>query len=245
VVDFLCILAKQERRLVYPENAFYVQAKSNKALDPLDKDAIRWISHHMDHPLFLCMCDKAKWILTLYSYSRLWFLLFECPDPKSITLKLDSHHPPNHFELKGRAKSRTAVVHLGPPVLRKSLAELEGDPDSVYPLIEPWIIEDAGNIARRRLGRLAARCVDKWTTNVPPGPERYENYYWRPAPGASKAAEKDLIPMLTALGHHYRDHKLRGKFDAVVGLLKAYRPILQGHALRFADGIDAIDIQGP
>lgn len=246
VVDFLCILAKKEGKFIYPENAFYVQAKSNETLDPLDKDAIRWISHHMDHPLFLCICNKSAGMLTLYSYSRLWLLLFECPNLKSITLKLNSHHPPHHFKLTGQEKSRTAVVHLGPPILRKRLTELEEDPDSVYPLIEPWIIEDAGNIARRRVGRIAARCVHTWRTNIPPGPERYENYYWAKTAGASEAAEENLIPMLTALGHHYRHYKLREKFDAVVGLLKAYRPLLKGeHAIRFADEIDGIDNQGP
>ncbi|NVM57633.1 MAG: hypothetical protein HWN51_05890 [Desulfobacterales bacterium] len=74
VVDFLCVLTKEEQRCVYPESAFYVQVKSTEDDVPFTEDAVRWISDHMDHPLFVCVVDKNANHLKIYSLTvRLFF----------------------------------------------------------------------------------------------------------------------------------------------------------------------------
>jgi hypothetical protein len=99
VLDLLCILARPKGKLVFPESAFFVQVKSSSQDIHLDSDAVRWISLHMDHPLFICVCDKKALTLSIYSTARIWFALFLRTSPKTIVLKLDSDYPPNNYEM--------------------------------------------------------------------------------------------------------------------------------------------------
>jgi hypothetical protein len=67
VADFLCVLTAEEAQYVYPESAFYVQVKSTDDILHFQADAIRWVSDHMDHPLFICVVDKRNNHMKLYS----------------------------------------------------------------------------------------------------------------------------------------------------------------------------------
>ena len=76
VADFLCVLSKQEERLVFPESAFYVQVKSDAVDLILDSDALRWISEYMDHPLLICVVDKKTGRIKMYSCWPIWRVMF-------------------------------------------------------------------------------------------------------------------------------------------------------------------------
>ena len=75
VFDFVCVLAAQEGKNIYPESAFFVQVKSDSGPIDLDADALRWITQHMDQPLMICVISKSESTLTLYSCARLWWPL--------------------------------------------------------------------------------------------------------------------------------------------------------------------------
>ena len=111
VLDLLCILARPKGKLVFPESAFFVQVKSSSQDIHLDSDAVRWISLHMDHPLFICVCDKKALTLSIYSTARIWFALFLRTSPKTIVLKLDSDYPPNNYGLWGRCGLIRLISH--------------------------------------------------------------------------------------------------------------------------------------
>lgn len=241
VVDFLCVLTRTQGRFVYPESAFYVQVKSTKEDQILDADAIRWITHHMDHPLFLCVGDKARSELSFYSLSRIWLALFLRTEPKTITLKLDVDNPPEPFILRDEADGAHFEVKLGPPILSQGLTALEEDPSLAFNVFDSWIRLDAANIARRRLGRLAVRCFWDWQTNVVPAPRYLDRYYHGPGYGATEEA---LVPLLTALGHNYIRFRNRDKLEALRGMLRALEPLLGEDGLKIADGTYGIVEEG-
>lgn len=60
VFDYLCILARNEGKYVFPESAFYVQVKSNTNPLTLKDAAFDWIYEHMEHPLLICVVNKKK-----------------------------------------------------------------------------------------------------------------------------------------------------------------------------------------
>jgi hypothetical protein len=76
IVDFVCVLAKDESRYVFSESAFYVQVKSNKSPIELTSRAAHWLTHYMDHPLFVCVVDKDTSELAIYSASPIWEAIF-------------------------------------------------------------------------------------------------------------------------------------------------------------------------
>lgn len=234
VIDFFCVLIREdERKRLFPEGAFYVQVKSGAAHEiTFDGDSLRWISHHMDHPLFLCFVDKEQQQLSLYSTSRMWPALFNRPNANSITFIPDSHGPSGHMEWSSDTPDRVAAqIHLGPPLLRQSLAELETNHALAHEVLAPWLRADSANIARRRVGRIATRCLEGWQTNQPLGDPSagyaaYTSYFIGPN---YSDAERDLVPMLTALAHNYRHHQMTDKAAALGSYLRTLEPFLDDH----------------
>ena len=236
VLDFVCILASEVGRHVYPESAFFVQVKSNTEPIILDRDAVRWITHHMDQPLLICVADKAATRLTLYSCARIWTALFRCPEgheATEMTLLLEGDPPPTNPEIsedKGGARFR---LHLGDPILSMTLSDLEADPTAAHAVLRPWLQLDVQNIARRRIGRIAASCFATWTTNVPPTSSYENHYFFGPY---FPQAEHELAPVLTALAHNYRHAGDKTKCEALSAFLKTIKEHLDSHGLDFAEG---------
>lgn len=226
VVDFLCVLTRKMGANVYPGSAFFVQVKSSHDDVEFDADAIRWISHHMDHPLFVCVVDKKTTELSLYSLSRVWLALFLRAEPNRVVVKLGSDLPPEQYSLDETNGGADFEVHAGPPIFRKSLADLETDPDAAFDVINRWVLLDADNIARRRLGRVATRSFWAWKPNEPPIEQYLMRYYFGPN---FHAAEQAIVPILTALGHNYRHHKLDDKLAGLREFLKVLEPYLDDH----------------
>jgi hypothetical protein len=222
VVDMLGVLARSEGRFVYPESAFFVQVKSNTDDVVFDQHAIRWVSHHMDHPLFVCVVNRKQNELALYSTSRIWLALFKKVEPAVLTLKFDSNLP-QHDHVQYANERSDITVHLGPAIIRKTLDELEKDPSTPTELLAKWIQQDADNIARRRLGRIAVRCFDEWDTNCRPSENTLDVYYHGPN---HHLAERAVTPLLTALARNYKRYKKHDRLDAVRKLLALLAPDL-------------------
>lgn len=128
------------------------------------------------------------------------------------------------------------TVPLGPPIVSKSIEEIEEDPHSVYRVMRDWVGLDVRNIARRHLGRIAVSGIVNWTINSAPSedsdvPMVTEYFYGRNYP----IAESELAPLLTALAHNYRHFKDPKKLEAVCSLLDAWRPYLDSMGVQFAD----------
>ena len=222
VVDMLGILTHTEGRFVYPESAFFVQVKSTTADLVFDQHAIRWVTQHMDHPLFVCVADRKHNELALYSTSRIWLALFKKVEPKVLTLKLNSNLA--QYDHVQYANDRADItVHLGPAIIQKSLDELEEHPDEPTEMLAKWIQQDADNIARRRLGRIAVRWFDEWETNCWPSENTLNVYYHGPN---HHLAEQAVTPLLTALARNYRHYNKHDKLEAVRNLLALLAPYL-------------------
>lgn len=236
VADFLCVLTIEEGRNVYPESAFYVQVKSTEDTIHFQTDAIRWISDHMDHPLFICVVDKRNNRVKLYSCWSLWWALFLRGKPDEIALVLNTPLPVTEPELHEDDDNTRFTVPLGPPIMSKSVEEIEEDPNSVYRVMRDWVRIDVKNIARRSLGRIAVTGIVSWQTNLAPSKDSdvrlKELYFYGPN---YPIAERELAPLLTALAHNYRHFKEGEKLEAVCSLLEAWKPYLHAHGVRFAD----------
>jgi hypothetical protein len=234
LVDFLCVLARAESGYVFPESAFYVQVKSNtKPLD-LSGEAIKWLAHHMDHPLFICIVDKAQSLISVYTCIYLWRAVFLSRiEPESITIEFGSD-PGVQVVAPNTLKY---AVNLGRPILQQTIADIESEPGTAYTVLRDWIALDAANIARRRIGRVAVTTPMKWETNVAPLSDpalpMYNEYFMGPH---YELVEKDLAPILTALAHNYRLAKKESELTALCGFLDKIRKFLDGHGLELADG---------
>ena len=234
LVDYLCVLARTESGYVYPESAFYVQIKSNTEPFDLSGEAIKWLAHHMDHPLFVCIVDKAKSVISLYSCIYLWRAVFlSRVEPESIRIKYGGE-PSVDVVTPNTLKY---IVNLGPPILQQTIAEIESEPATAYAVLRDWIALDTANIARRRVGRVALTTPTSWNINVAPlsNPSLsvYNEYFFGPH---YELVEKDIAPILTALAHNYRHAKKEPELTALCNYLDKIRKFLDSHGLEFADG---------
>jgi hypothetical protein len=239
VVDLLCILTKVEEDKIYPETAFYVQVKSNGRPFTFRQAMIQWMARHMDHPLFVCVADKNKDMLSLYALTPVVEVLFLRPEASEIKISMTGDEPSDAQKAVEKAAGARIDVVTGPPVLQKTLAELEADRGEIYSIIEPWIRNGADNAARRRVGRIATTRFRRWQTNVPVSFDQRLGLYYFSTNYAP--AEKELALLLTALAHSYRHAKQAAKLDALAGLLGHLRPYLDPHGLAFADRKMVVD----
>lgn len=225
VLDLFCILSRQQGKCDYPESGFFVQVKSEHADWVLDADAVTWISHHMDHPLFLCICEKEEQRLTLYSCARLWILLFLRHDVDKVTLRLGEDGPSeDYYAVEGMLpgtdpprKPQAATVYLGKPILCQTLGQFESDPSIARDVLGAWIRLDADNIARRRLGRVAVRFFRDWETNVVPTQTPDERHF---ADGLYMKMEEEVGRFLSALAKTYANNNCDGKLRAAREMLR-------------------------
>ena len=175
----------------------------------------------MDQPLLVCVADKAATRLTLYSCARIWTALFLRPEPAEMTLLLEGDPPPKNPELSEDEGGARFRLHL------------ETAPAAAHAVLRPWLQLDSQNIARRRIGRIAASCFAAWTTNVPPTSSYENHYFFGPY---FQSAEKELAPVLTALAHNYRHAGDKTKCEALSAFLKTIKEHLDPHGLDFAEG---------
>jgi hypothetical protein len=234
LVDFLCVLARTESGYVFPESAFYVQVKSNTDRFEISGEAIKWLAHHMDHPLFVCVVDKAGSLISLYSCIYIWKAVFLSRiEPESI--KIEFNGDPSAMVTE--PNTLKYVVNLGRPILQQTISEIEANPGTAYGVLHDWIALDAANIALKRIGRVAVSTPVKWETNVAPFSaaelQMYNDYFMGPH---YELVEKDLAPILTALAHNYRHAKKEPELTALCGFLDKIRKFLDGHGVEFADG---------
>jgi hypothetical protein len=238
VADFLCVLTKEEGQLVFPESAFYVQTKSDTKDVIFDVDVLRWISEYMDHPLLFCIADKKTSRIKVYSCWPIWRVVFPHYGAKKVTIVFDGNLPLGPEEKVDNAGH--FKLSIGPPILDKTLDEIESDPDFCHTVLKEWLERDAQNIARRRVGRIAIAGASKWETNKPL--KQYaeiKTLYL--TEGKIPPAEKALAPILTALAHNYRHTKQRAKLEALCRFLAEIEEHLDPHGKEFAQGKLLVD----
>jgi hypothetical protein len=94
----------------------------------------------MDQPLFVCVVDKEREELQLFSCAPIWWLLFD-PDikPKSIRV-----HPGRDVTLPPITSKKNGQYSLGigPPVLSQTILQLEQkqNSDLAYTILRAWAL---------------------------------------------------------------------------------------------------------
>jgi len=230
VADFLCVLGRIEKTIVYPEDGFYVQVKSNEDDIVFDKDSSNWISNHMDLPLLICVINKKESHLKLYSTSKAWVGLFQLHGPDKIIFKLNEGTSDKNVHFP--QESRDIIISIGDPILSMSSEEIESTPDDCAKILRPWLLMDKLNIARRSIGRVFCAGYLNWKPNEAPK-TGFNQYFY--GPGYPKA-EQDLAQILTALAHNYRHDENQKRLDAVVNLMSNFPEHLDAHGKRFVNG---------
>jgi len=227
VVDLRCVLARKENNSVFPNNAFNVQVKSNLDTIRLDENQIRWITTMMNCPFFICLVDKKKQRLKIYSCTRIWLALFLRMTPKEIKLHLDEDGPECHYKFSQPDPNDIDGefdVYLGLPILDLKINQLENDPNIAFGILDSWIRLDIGNICRMRIGRCAVRHYSKWQSNIIPICPPIETYYHRPP--EQHELNKEIIPFLISLGMSYKRFGYPKQVLAICELLQALDPVL-------------------
>lgn len=223
VVDFVCTLMVDRtesdgQSYSYPENAFYVQVKSNTNPITYDEPATIWISKHMQLPLFFCIVNKKEsggGEISLYSSSIMWEALTLRPNASSITVLFDG--TPDVKFPDGDKDNGRLDVQVGEPILQKNLDDLEGNPADSYSAIKPWVQNDMVNITNRNLGRVLTKRFKKWESNVAVQGEADFRYYRGPN---YQPVETYVFPHLAALAYNYKcDSKLE-KLNALKSFLE-------------------------
>lgn len=239
VVDYLCVLAKSSSKYVLPEQAFYVQVKSNP--DPIEfrESAASWLAEHIAHPLFICVVDKASSLVSLYSCAMVWNAVFRTRvSPNSIRIEFDGAVAADPVSVD----SIDYRVNLGRPIFSQTAAQIEENADTAYQVLRSWIALDAGNIALRNIGRVAVRTPMTWETNTPLSSQQAlrTTYWYGPD---FRLVERDLAPILTALAHNYHDAvsrssdpRLADKLAKLSALLATMPEFLDSHGRGCAEG---------
>lgn len=234
VTDFLCVLAKNEDKMVFPENTFYVQVKSGVQYIEYDEEATKWISSHMDAPLVILNIDKKKLSFKIYSCWNIWTGLFKKHLPKKITLVLDTNLPLTQSEVN--KKTNEIKVPLGTPILNMTIEEIESNPTICYDVLKKWLELDKKNIARRSIGRIFVSGWIDWLENkIPNNTNILQNYYFYGS--GYNFAEFEVAPILTALAHNYQHNNQDEKFKSIVQILLQLKSYLNDEEIKFL-GID-------
>lgn len=153
LIDFMCTLTKQEGDYLVPENTFFVQVKSNHRSIELDENAINWIYNHMTHPLLICVINKKKTTLALYSCSLIWDALMLCDNAIKITLVLSKRsfkHPRAIHKANGPLSMKDVEfqIFIGEPIFEQKLEKLEESRGKdAYAALKPHIVMDQKNIS--------------------------------------------------------------------------------------------------
>jgi hypothetical protein len=222
VVDFRCVLTREASGITLPDIEFNVQVKSDRRPIRFARDAFQWVATHMNHPLLICVADKRRKRLSLYSCSPLWVPAFDGDPaaPRTATLRMASRKPVS-ISRTGDANGASWNVSLGPPIIDLEIGEIEGNRAAVASVLHDWVTFDAGNVARRRIGRVAAAFATNWNRNEPLGPafEVQIGYFYD---GRHAQAEIELFPILLGLVHNYRhfagEAKRAGRQDVAAPL---------------------------
>jgi hypothetical protein len=131
------------------------------------------------------------------------------------------------------------IINLGSPILEQTIDEIESQTGSqlAYSVLRDWICLDAANIARKRVGREALKAPKKWKTNIAPLTDReFEMtwvYFW--ANGGSEVVQKDLAPILMALGVSYGKENKTAELAALQAFMGSVRKWLSPGELELLD----------
>jgi hypothetical protein len=228
VVDFRCVLARREDSFVVPHGAFHVQVKSEGAELELRSGEIRWISTNMDCPLFICVVDKARAAMRLYSCLNLWTALFFRMHPQRIRLVTGRSESNDMPFVHREGTSGNAVldvegefdVFLGEPCIDMTLAEFEQNADRVFEILDAWIRLDRLNVALMRVGRAAACTYQSATPNEVPS---QVGFYVFHRPVNQHGLLDKLCPILDSLRQSYDRFGQPERARQIASLLEAFR----------------------
>lgn len=229
VADFLCILSQVQDNKVYPETGFYVQVKSDEKDIQFDKDAVRWISLHMDLPLMICVINKKQSKIKLYSCSKIWAGMFAYHLPERLQIILNKGTNSQYVDIN--KKEKYISVEIGEPILSMTIDEVENNPNKCYEILKPWLELDKMNLARRSIGRIFSTGYLNWKPNE--APKGYFNQYT--FGNEFEKAEKDIANILTALCGSYRGAKQKERLDDLINLLKHYENYLDAFGKEFIE----------
>ena len=220
-LDFLCTLGrsgnlinpkkKKNSAVIYPEDSFFIQIKSDTKPIVLNEDFTRWISESIQLPLFIGVINKSLGgSIAIYSCSLIWKALTLRPQSKSLTLKFstenyDRAHYTKALKPLDPASDDTCryEIDLGRPILELTIEDLEKDSALPYRVMKPWIRQDQDNITNRRNGRITTRHIVEWETNKEPPAKRQTEHYIGPD---YQQAESALAPTMIALAVNYNHH---------------------------------------
>jgi len=234
IIDFVCFLTEERNKCYYAQNGFYVQVKSDYNDISFDKESAYWLSFDMDLPLIICVVDKKKNQISLYSCWNIWHGLFCRPQPDKITIKLNTSLPLKspQFEDKG-LRTLNIDIPLGYPILDIKIDDFENNVQDIHKLLKPWLEMDKMNIAYRNMGRAFLQGFDNWKPNKIPSEKPKGIYVFGPS---YQDYEKAIAPILTTLAHCYRHYKRKPELEALKHMLKIVYKYLDKHGKDFADG---------
>lgn len=244
VVDFICTLGNVKKpTLVYPENAFYVQVKSNTEKFHFSEDSINWIANHMDLPLFLCVATKPE-TLSFYSFAMMWELLFYKTNISGITFSFERKHKESIHELlpcEERAYQKIShEIFLGEPIFKQTLTDIDADNgDMAFRVLKPWIDQESINVTSKKIGGLLSIHITNCETNKEPDKRRFYQYYYEK--DYSKA-EVLIAEQLVALAFNYKG-KLHRMNDELTDDEKAELINKIKHIQDYLQLLDLIDVE--
>ena len=208
-VDLVCATSRPIGKLVHVGPGYYVQVKSQgiTAVTFKGSNARPWLEG-LGVPMLICVVDKAKATLRLYSTWNLARVLLNFiaygGDDSVITLVMDE-------DVTGSQPLPTRV-QLGPPIVSFHIADLDNE-EQVQLLgacIEEWVLMDTENLVRRRQGLAVAKGYTKWETNQLPSTfgHWYKPFFYSSDTAASARKVLTECAALIALGRNEPELKM-------------------------------------
>jgi len=163
-IDAVATLLREEDGLLYAENTFSVQIKSESVNQIIYSDnEIQWFINQ-DLPFFICTVNIRTQRVAFYTTNLAYQIIYE-PKINEVKIIFDGE---SCFEKSFELEDKSATVKLGPPIFSLTLGDLNDDENKtlVYELLKAWVEIENQLIILRKHGTTDTYKWKEWENPV-------------------------------------------------------------------------------
>lgn len=239
-IDFFCSLAHRERRRLTFHSPYMVQHGAagtkefvyggyNKKTKKWRGEGLQWL-FSQELPLFLCVTDRKKARLRLYSTSVMWLVRYKFGNVTQIELCPDERHDPlkdskgARIGKKGHGNGYTYRVPLGRPIVDLTIQELQKPiSEKARAALHAAIESEQKNLTLRRLGVHVATWFPDAMPNDPTSLKPAGGVFWNNKRGQNVNEQtKSLKDIALTLALNLNAQKERAKLKHLAPVFCLY-----------------------
>ena len=239
-VDFFCSLANKEKRRLTFHSPYMVQHGAagtkefvyggyNKKTKKWRGEGLKWL-FSQELPLFVCVTDRKKARLRLYTTSVMWLVRYKFGNVTQIELCPEERHDPLEdsrgakIGKKGHGDGYTYRVPLGRPIVDLTILQLHTPVfKKAVEALRVAIQTEQKNLTFRRLGVHVASWFPDAAPNNPSSLKAAGGVFWNSKRGQNVAEQtKSLKDIALTLALNLNAQKERAKLRCVAPVFGLY-----------------------